>query len=76
MSNTLVQIQPLDFAVTVWILTGDLTGALVSEARGWLADCYWDDFGPEDFEDEPVSVIQRGIERHYDGGVAQFVRDC
>lgn len=44
---------------------------LITEALGWLEDC---------FEDIPEGLtndqIVRGIERHYDGGWMAFVKAC
>jgi hypothetical protein len=46
---------------------------MISEARGWVADCEWAD----DFEVDELTAeqIKRGIERHYDGGWRAFVAD-
>lgn len=65
----------VDLDVTEWIMTGQLTGELIMEARGWVADCVWADLEPEDVDQLSVAMITRGIERHYDGGVVQFVKD-
>ena len=47
---------------------------LMTEARGWIADCEWaDDF---DVDALTAEQIRRGIDRHYDGGWAGFVRDA
>lgn len=41
--------------------------------RCWVADCEWlDDCDVEDFTD---AEIVAGVERHYEGGVAQFAAD-
>jgi len=46
---------------------------LIAEARGWIADCTWaDDVNVKALSTEQV---KRGIQRHYDGGWAQFVKD-
>jgi hypothetical protein len=45
---------------------------LISEARGWIADCFSDvDAGA--LSDE---VVRWGIRNHYAGGWAQFVADA
>jgi hypothetical protein len=47
----------------------------LTEARLWIADCYWGDrldWYPESLTDEDVI---RGIERHYTGGWERFVND-
>jgi len=41
------------------------------DARGWCADCF-DDM-PDDATD---AEVERCIARHYDGGVAGFLRDA
>jgi hypothetical protein len=43
----------------------------VREARAWLADCF------DDYDDDEISdrEVVRGIERHYEGGIAQFLQD-
>lgn len=76
MSETILDtINIRDFAVTVWILTGDLTGELVTEARGWLSDCSWDDMDPDEIDELSSTQVQRAIAQHYDGGIGQFVAD-
>lgn len=47
--------------------------SLGDEARSWIADCEWGDLDGEDdvrslSDDEAIA----GVERHYEGGVAQF----
>ena len=44
---------------------------LISEARGWVADCQWQD----ETDHLTDAQIKRGIERHYDGGWRAFVAD-
>ena len=73
--TTLDTIDVRDFAVTVWIMTGDLTGALITEARGWLSDCSWDDMEPDEIDELSTATVQRAIARHYSGGIGQFVAD-
>jgi hypothetical protein len=45
---------------------------LIAEAREWVADCMWVE-DPEDLDDLTDDEIQRGVNRHYDGGWRQFV---
>jgi hypothetical protein len=52
-----------------------LTVEQLRAARGWLSDCYWSDIDEDDIAELPATIIERGIRRHYDGGVAQFVKD-
>jgi hypothetical protein len=47
---------------------------VMAEARGWVADCQWAD--GDSGEHLSDATIQRGIERHYDGGWIAFVRSC
>ena len=44
---------------------------LIAEARGWVADCQWQD----DTSDLTDAQIKRGIDRHYYGGWRAFVAD-
>lgn len=43
---------------------------LVSEARGWIADCFED--APDDLTD---TEVMQAIARHYAGGIDQFCKD-
>jgi hypothetical protein len=47
---------------------------LISEARGWLSDLQWAD--EPDFAAMTDYQVRRGVERHYDGGWAQFASDA
>lgn len=49
--------------------------AYVDEARAWLGDCAWQNVDREDIEELPAGFILRGVARHYDGGLVQFVTD-
>ena len=53
---------------------GTGVAGLISEARSWLADCGWAD--EPDFAAMTDEQIRRGVQRHYDGGWAQFVSDA
>ncbi len=56
-----------------------LSADQLKQAREWAADCHWRDSEPEDFADPSLwsdEQIARGIERHYDGGISQFLTDC
>jgi hypothetical protein len=44
----------------------------LDEARAWIADCEWADLSPEDIDDLSDDAIVDGVERHYEGGWAQF----
>jgi hypothetical protein len=45
-------------------------------AREWIADCQWADLDDEHVAELPTAAIWRGVARHYDGGVAQFLHDA
>lgn len=49
-----------------------MTGELLEEARGWIADCGWSD---RDEDSEPLTDAQviDGIARHYSGGLPEFI---
>ena len=51
-----------------------ITPALITEMRGWVADCEWADVG-DVAEVSDVQVI-RGVARHYVGGIEAFATDC
>ncbi len=44
---------------------------LLGEARDWIADCFSD----VDAYALTDAEVQRGVERHYEGGWCQFVKD-
>jgi hypothetical protein len=45
-------------------------------AKDWIKECQWSECY-EDFEidDLDQSVIEKGLEKHYSGGIAQFKKD-
>jgi hypothetical protein len=46
-------------------------------AREWILDCTWQDIeDATDLDEYSDAQIQRGVNRAYDGGWSQFVRDC
>lgn len=47
---------------------------LVSDCRLWIAECVWREDEDELAELTALEVI-RGVNRHYDGGIEQFIRD-
>lgn len=49
--------------------------ALLADARGWIADCYWPDMDSDAYEMLTPGEIIRGVGRHYAGGVAAFEAD-
>lgn len=50
-----------------------VTAAQLAEARGWISDCMWGD--DVDLDELTDAQVERGIARHYDGGITQFVAD-
>ena len=53
-----------------------LTPSQLAEAREWLSECVWGDMDPEDFDTVSDRAIERGIARHYDGGISGFLLTC
>ena len=49
--------------------------AVVGAAREWLTDCYWSDLDSEDIDDLAEAVVIAGVNRHYEGGMAQLISD-
>jgi hypothetical protein len=55
------------------VIYSSMTPEQLAEARGWISDCEWaDDIDTDTLTDRQV---ERGIARHYDGGIAQFNSD-
>jgi hypothetical protein len=52
-----------------------ISADMINEMRMWIMDCVWDDLDADDVDDLADAVIIRGVQRHYDGGVDQFVQD-
>lgn len=48
---------------------------LVAEARAWVSDCVWRE-DPEEIAEMSDEEILRGVDRAYEGGVAQLARDA
>lgn len=53
-----------------------MTRTELKAALEWLMECSWGDMDPEDFEELTDAEIERGIKRHYCGGIEQFIKDC
>lgn len=51
----------------------DRAAEIIEAGRDWIAECDWRDI--DDADDLTTTEIVAGIARHYDGGLAQFVRD-
>lgn len=46
---------------------------IVKDAREWVEDCQWDD--QEEIGSYGDFQILRGVDRHYSGGLSQFLKD-
>jgi len=58
-------------------LTSDAgDGTLVAEARQWILDCEWADVDGDSVAELSAREVLRGVARHYEGGLAQFVQDA
>jgi hypothetical protein len=54
-----------------------LTEKEIEEAKAWILSCQWLDIHSEDDVNELSRYeIELGIDNHYDGGLAQFKRNC
>lgn len=53
-----------------------LTPSQLLEARAWLAELVFADMDPEEFETISDQKIERGIARHFDGGISGFILTC
>lgn len=49
-----------------------LTKEELAAAREWIADCCWPDLEPEDVEELTDDEVERGIRRHFEGGLDEF----
>ena len=47
---------------------------LIKQMREWVLDCQWNE-DPDDIEEMDDNEIFNGIQKHYEGGVAQFIKD-
>jgi hypothetical protein len=54
----------------------ELTSEQLQSARDWIADCSWGDLEAGEIDELSAAKVIRGIKRHYEGGIAAFVRDC
>jgi len=48
---------------------------VVAEMRGWLSDIMWADVEPEELAELSDAEVVAGVRRHYEGGLAAFLRD-
>jgi hypothetical protein len=52
------------------------TQALATKARGWIADCRWEDLEEDDIRDLTDAQALSGIARKYEGGLDAFITSC
>ena len=52
-----------------------LTPEQLRNAQNWIAECVWGDLEEEDISQLPEAQVIAGIQRHYSGGLEQFIRD-
>ena len=52
------------------VMTMKLTPDELKAAREWISECYWPDL--DDADELSDREIERGIARHFDGGIAAF----
>jgi hypothetical protein len=57
------------------IITITADAETLEQARVWVSECVWGDLEPEDTASLSDAQIHTGINRHYAGGWAQFVKD-
>jgi hypothetical protein len=51
-----------------------ITTEQITEARAWIADCYWSDL--DDASELSDAEVVQGVENHYEGGWTQFLADA
>lgn len=54
-----------------------LNQSQLAQTREWVKDCQWgENFEEDEIDALPASQIEKGIEKHYDGGLKAFINDC
>lgn len=53
----------------------DVDAKTIQQMKDWLSECQWADVEPEEFDAMADDLVIRGVERHYVGGVTQFLKD-
>jgi hypothetical protein len=51
----------------------EVSGSDIRAMREWAADCLWLDVDEAEIFELSAHTIIRGVDEHYDGGVAGFV---
>lgn len=49
---------------------------IVHEMRAWIEECNWADLDRDQIQRLPEATVLSGVDRHYAGGIEQFVADC
>lgn len=49
-----------------------MTATEIEAAREWIAECAWPDLCDDEIAELTPRQIERGIARHYDGGIEAF----
>jgi hypothetical protein len=50
------------------------TAEQIAAMREWVADCSWGDMDEESLAELTDEQIIRGVNKHYDGGIREFLR--
>lgn len=48
---------------------------LIKAAKEWIKDCQWGDLDSDDVDELSDVEVENGVNRHYDGGIKQFIKD-
>jgi hypothetical protein len=61
------------FGIIYYMNDPRITPEVISAMREWVSDCSWGE-GPEEIEEMSDTQIVRGVARHFDGGIEEFLR--
>jgi hypothetical protein len=53
-----------------------LNASEIKQAIDWLKDCVWADMEANDFDELTPVQIERGISKHFSGGIESFKSTC
>lgn len=56
------------------INTTAYTAAQIQDMKNWIMDCVWQDLDTDDVAQLTDTEVLRGVQKHYDGGLAEFMR--
>lgn len=54
-------------------LTSDQRSFVIAEMRNWVLDCQWMEGEDIDVSAMPEKTLLYGVEKHYSGGIDEFV---